>query len=65
MFITHRIILIKSTFPSVVIFFHGCVPGVIVLSYVVSFIYFPGKQGFVPFITALWWPQTIEYIMVR
>ena len=53
MFITHRIILIKSTFPSVVIFFHGCVPGVIVLSYVVSFIYFPGKQGFVPFITAL------------
>ena len=47
--IAHVIIIIKSevsTFPIVVIFFRGCVPGMFVTSYSVTYcIYFPGKPG--------------------
>ena len=42
-----------STFPIVVIFFRGCVPEVVVPSYAVSFIYIPGKLGFVPLLCSL------------
>ena len=52
--ITHLIIIIKSevsTFPIVVIFFRGYVPEMVAPSYAGSFIYIPGKLGFVSFIT--------------
>ena len=52
-FITHLIIIITSevsTFPIVVIFFHGRVPEVVVPSFAVGFIYILGKLGFVSFI---------------
>ena len=39
-----------SIFPIVVIFLCGYMPGVVVLSYAVGFIYIPGKLGFVLFI---------------
>ena len=47
--IAHVIIIIKSevhTFPIVIIFFRGCVPGMFVTSYSVTYcIYVPGKPG--------------------
>ena len=54
-FITHLIITIKSEvsiFPTVVIFFRGCVPEVFVLSYAVGSIYILEKLGFASLITA-------------
>ena len=48
-YIAHVIIIIKSevtTFPIVIIFFRGCVPGMFVTSYSVTYcIYVPGKPG--------------------
>ena len=47
--IAHVIIIIKSevsTFPTVIIFFHGCVPEMFVTSFSVTYcIYVPGKPG--------------------
>ena len=47
-FITHLVIIKSevSTIAIVVIFFHDCVPEVVVPTYAGSFIYIPGKQGF-------------------
>ena len=51
-FILLKIILHKafthvlSTFPIVVVCFHGCVPEVVATSYADNFIYIPGKLGF-------------------
>ena len=49
--VTHLILLKSevSTFP-IVIFFRGCVPDGVVLSYALVFIH-PGKVGFCSFIT--------------
>ena len=54
LFLTHSVTIIKSevfTFPIVVTFFRGCVRGVVVPSHAGSFLYIPGKLGFLTFIT--------------
>ena len=53
-FVTHLIIIIiseESTFPIIVIVFHGCVPEMVVASYAVDFIYTLGKLLLYFFIT--------------
>ena len=60
-FITHLIIIIKSTFPSVVIFFRGCVPGVTVLSCVVGFMYIPGKIRYDPMVAFVYLHCTLPH----